>query len=262
MSEARRYSFAAARSNPFGAGSPAQETHHTVTYADAVRRTRWIAVDINADRFTLLMRAPEAQRHTLVPCFDSDYPLASARMRGVIAQMGDTLAQHAAGSTVPLWWATSEDQAEMFSRLGWTVKVDVARANIAISPGPNSGTSGSGVAFPVFSDRGPSGLVVFSGPAISLEADGLFETHARCFALFEAVTRIAAAEKDAAPTVSKREIECLRLAADGHTSEAIATLLGLSVHTANQYLTNTSQKLNAVNRMHAIAKALRLGLIE
>ena len=31
---------------------------------------------------------------------------------------------------------------------------------------------------------------------------------------------------------------------------------------ANQYLSNTTQKLNAVNRMHAVAKALRLGLID
>ena len=39
-------------------------------------------------------------------------------------------------------------------------------------------------------------------------------------------------------------------------------MLKLSVHTANQYLTNTTQKLDAVNRMHAVAKALRMGLIE
>ena len=45
-------------------------------------------------------------------------------------------------------------------------------------------------------------------------------------------------------------------------SDEIATRLGLSVHTANQYLANTTQKLNAVNRMHAVAKALRAGLFD
>ena len=40
----------------------------------------------------------------------------------------------------------------------------------------------------------------------------------------------------------------LKLTANGYTSEEIARLLKLSVHTANQYLTNTAQKLNAVNR--------------
>jgi DNA-binding CsgD family transcriptional regulator len=62
--------------------------------------------------------------------------------------------------------------------------------------------------------------------------------------------------------MSRRELECLSLTADGQTSEEIAARLGLSVHTANQYLTNSTQKLNAVNRMHAVAKALRMGLID
>ena len=38
--------------------------------------------------------------------------------------------------------------------------------------------------------------------------------------------------------------------------------LKLSVHTANQYLTQSAQKLDAVNRTQAVAKALRLGLID
>ena len=42
------------------------------------------------------------------------------------------------------------------------------------------------------------------------------------------------------PTISKRELECLSLTANGLTSEEIADRLGLSVHTANQYLTNTA----------------------
>ena len=58
-----------------------------------------------------------------------------------------------------------------------------------------------------------------------------------------------------------RELECVRLTANGMTSEQIAAALKLSVHTANQYLTNSTQKLNAANRVHAVAKALKLGLI-
>ena len=61
--------------------------------------------------------------------------------------------------------------------------------------------------------------------------------------------------------LSKRDIECLRLTADGLTSEQIAERLGLSVHTANQYVAAAAEKLDAVNRMHAVAKALRAGII-
>ena len=36
------------RKNPFGAASPDGEPGHTLSVADAVRRCRWIAVDVNA----------------------------------------------------------------------------------------------------------------------------------------------------------------------------------------------------------------------
>ena len=90
----------------------------------------------------------------------------------------------------------------------------------------------------------------------------MFDIHARCFSLFDAVARMRPGESAKFPSISKRELECLKLTANGYTSDEIARLLKLSVHTANQYLTNTTQKLNAVNRMHAVAKALRMGLIE
>ena len=109
---------------------------------------------------------------------------------------------------------------------------------------------------------GEAGWSVFFGPDIALEPHDLFEIHARCFSLFEAVTRIRRRDGVTIPSISKRELECLKLTANGYTSEEIARLLKLSVHTANQYLSNTTQKLDAVNRMHAVAKALRLGLID
>ncbi|RUU86100.1 helix-turn-helix transcriptional regulator, partial [Mesorhizobium sp. M7A.T.Ca.TU.009.01.1.2] len=37
--------------NPFGAFTLGSETHHAVTIPDAVRRCRWIAVDMNASAF-------------------------------------------------------------------------------------------------------------------------------------------------------------------------------------------------------------------
>jgi len=97
---------------------------------------------------------------------------------------------------------------------------------------------------------------------MALPEDALYEIHARCFSLFAAVARIRPSDAGRMRSISKRELECLKLTANGNTSEEIARLLKLSVHTANQYLTQSTQKLNAVNRNQAVAKALRLGLIE
>lgn len=64
------------------------------------------------------------------------------------------------------------------------------------------------------------------------------------------------------PRISTREQSCLAWTAEGKTSEEIGIILELSPHTVNHYLGSAARKLGATNRMHAVAKALRLGLIE
>ncbi|MER8570429.1 helix-turn-helix transcriptional regulator [Mesorhizobium sp. M1338] len=238
--------------NPFGAFSLGSETHHAVTIPDAVRRCRWISVDINASAFGLFFVSPSPERARLVPCLDSDYPGIAAATKFISGANGEEIVRHTRISTEPRWW--SDDgvaaMAEMFGNLAWTEQM------APLAPGT------SGIAFPVHADRGQCGLVVFMGPEISLPQDALYEIHARCFSLFAAVARIRPSDAGRMRAISKRELECLKLTANGNTSEEIARLLKLSVHTANQYLTQSTQKLNAVNRNQAVAKALRLGLIE
>ena len=159
---------------------------------------------------------------------------------------------HLRGSTIPFWWNDGPScmSSNHFETLDWCMRKSPLAAKTC------------GIGFPVQAERGQCGLVVFTGPQIALEPDDLYEMHARCFSLFDAVSTARPSDGGKIPLISKRELECLRLTANGFTSEEIARLLKLSVHTANQYLTNTAQKLNAVNRTHAVSKAMRLGLIE
>ena len=238
--------------NPFGAFSLGSETHHAVTIPDAVRRCRWIAVDINASAFGLFFVSPSPERARLVPCLDSDYPGIAVATKFISGANGEEIVRHTRISTEPRWWTDDglAAMAEMFGNLAWTEQM------AALAPGT------SGIAFPVHADRGQCGLVVFLGSEIALPQEALYEIHARCFSLFAAVARIRPSDAGRMRAISKRELECLKLTANGNTSEEIARLLKLSVHTANQYLTQSTQKLNAVNRNQAVAKALRLGLIE
>jgi DNA-binding CsgD family transcriptional regulator len=238
--------------NPFGAFSLGSETHHAVTIPDAVRRCRWIAVDINAAAFGLFFVSPSAERARLVPCFDSDYPGIAVATKFMAGANGEEIVRHARVSTEPRWWADDgvPDSGRVFLELPWATRM----APLA----PDT----TGIAFPVHAERGQCGLVVFLGPEIALPQDALYEIHARCFSLFAAVARIRPGDAGRQRAISKRELECLKLTANGYTSEEIARLLKLSVHTANQYLTQSTQKLDAVNRTQAVAKALRLGLIE
>lgn len=228
------------------------ETQRTVTIPDAVRRCRWMAVDLNASEFALFFLGPSAERPRLAPCFDSSYPGIADVTRQITGGDRSAIVRHARSSSVPCLWDEGAGSASTasFQALGWAMKIEPLA----------EGTSG--LAFPVHAERGQCGLIIFLGAEIALGQEGMFDIHARCFSLFDAVARIRPGEVGKIPSISKREIECLRLTANGYTSEEIARLLKLSVHTANQYLTNTTQKLDAVNRMHAVAKALRMGLIE
>jgi len=62
-------------------------------------------------------------------------------------------------------------------------------------------------------------------------------------------------------TLSVRETECLRLAAQGNTDAAIGRLLSISPRTARFHLENAKKKLGVTTRTQAVAEALRLHAI-
>lgn len=62
--------------------------------------------------------------------------------------------------------------------------------------------------------------------------------------------------------LSRRESEILALVAHGHTAPEVARRLGRSLHTVNTHLRNCYAKLAARNRIDAVARARRRGLID
>lgn len=63
------------------------------------------------------------------------------------------------------------------------------------------------------------------------------------------------------PQLSPREREIMHLMAEGSTAEAIGTQLSVSVETVRTHVRNVVRKLQARNRVHAIALALERGEI-
>ncbi len=215
----------------------------------AVARCRSIATDIGAEDFGLFFVS--ASFEGLHLCFDSSYPLASPRSTFISEGCADALVKHTRVSTAPCWWADgtlSRSESEF-------LRHPLAERTSELLPGV------PGIAFPVFADRGRCGLVIFYGQTMSLTPEQMVDAHARCFWLFHAVAALSATP-ERQTSMTPRETECLKLTAEGYTSDQIAGVLNLSPHTANQYLTNCTQKLNAVNRAHAVAKAIRAGLID
>jgi len=221
------------------------------TMPDIARRLQNIAGECGAAEFTLFMLVAAGDRRRLIPVLDTEHPGISETTRLLALRLGDNFARRIAHSMVPRRWAGSETGAcEAMQALHWADEWDAPDA------------TATGIALPLMAERGQAGCVIFSGGAIATDMAHLADLHGRCFSIFSAVARLRGTQAAKAPAMSRRETECLRLAAEGRTSEEIAVQLGLSVHTANQYIATTARKLNAVNRMHAVAKALRAGLID
>lgn len=62
--------------------------------------------------------------------------------------------------------------------------------------------------------------------------------------------------------VTPREIDCLLWAAEGKSDWDIATILGISRPTVLKHIRSARDKLDAVNRTHAVVKAMRWRLIK
>jgi DNA-binding NarL/FixJ family response regulator len=59
-----------------------------------------------------------------------------------------------------------------------------------------------------------------------------------------------------------RELDVLRLLADGHDTQALARLLGIAPHTVEWHVTHVIEKLRVHSKLQAVIAAARLGLIE
>src|SRR6266849_105920 len=62
--------------------------------------------------------------------------------------------------------------------------------------------------------------------------------------------------------LTRRELEVLRLVAEGRTDREVADLLVLSPRTVNRHLSNIFVKLDVPGRAAAVAYAIRQGLVE
>lgn len=63
-------------------------------------------------------------------------------------------------------------------------------------------------------------------------------------------------------SLSHRECEVLRWAAEGKTSYEIGIILGLTERTINFHIARSIMKLGASNKTNAVVKAMQRGLIE
>lgn len=75
------------------------------------------------------------------------------------------------------------------------------------------------------------------------------------------VLRLVRTDRSHSSSLTSREIEVLRLLADGMTTEQIAGELFVSSNTVRNHVNNIIRKLNVHSRLEAVSYAIRTGLI-
>ena len=220
--------------------------------SDFVSRLQVMQTIIGAEQFAVLRLGghglPSARKLTLSLHNWAQDVDGNARL--LLEAYGPAMLAHLESSMLPLLWEGAGDN--QFVESG--AEPFTTRLPARLLPW-------SGIAFPVRLGAHGNGYVLFMGAFIAPSSDLIVDMHMKsCQVLID---MLAGEEKKLAPAeaLSEREIACLQMAGDGCISEAIAEKMGLSVHTVNAYLGTATTKLDAVNRIQAIAKAIRLGYI-
>ncbi|MCC5972093.1 MAG: autoinducer binding domain-containing protein [Pararhodobacter sp.] len=120
-----------------------------------------------------------------------------------------------------------------------------------------------GANFGLNDNRGNQGAMIFSGDRDIPNVTELAELNLLSNVIFDRLDIQPESNSESITFhLSERERQVLEWASAGKTSWEIASIIELSEHTVNQYLASSILKLGATNRIHAVAKALRLKLID
>src|SRR5690606_27662725 len=131
-----------------------------------------------ASGFSLFFCGAQGEARRLAPVLDDNFPGVSLLSKALSHRGAESFARLASENSVPLWWGGADSRPFLSETAAcWALEIE--------SPAPEA----AGIAFPGAQEGGPHGIVVFSGEDMTLDEKLLCDVHARCFAIFEEVTR-------------------------------------------------------------------------
>ncbi|MEM7598587.1 MAG: LuxR family transcriptional regulator [Pseudomonadota bacterium] len=148
-------------------------------------------------------------------------------------------------------------------RLDWSSKA----AKALLEDAARNGVGNQGFSVPL---RGPNGQFAIFTANHSCDEDTwdmFIETYRRDLLLVAHYFNQKALEFEpdrvpgARPSLSPREVDAITLLALGYGRAQVAQTLAISEHTLRVYIESARHKLGAINTIHAVARALTLGLI-
>jgi DNA-binding CsgD family transcriptional regulator len=232
---------------------PQKKASRTVTLSDFFPRLVAMQRFAHARNFAVLKtnNAGLPSRRKVTSILDNFSPGGEITAAAILDVYGEKLLEHLEVSALPLLW-NGKDEAQTaetpdFAGFVTRIKPRMLKA--------------CGIAFPVRLGSMGNGYAVFTGNYLDLGGESILDLHVKSHQLMMDLLVLDERRPSPDEMLSGREIGCLQLAGDGLVSEEVAEKLGLSVHTVNAYLASATMKLDSVNRVQAIAKAIRLGYI-
>lgn len=166
-----------------------------------------------------------------------------------VEHLAPLLALHVKRSPCPVYWQSQKENSIIVDMPRPAQHIMIAEADL------------SGFALPVHLGSRKTGVAIFFSPSVAISRDMQIDIHRKIYQILRELMELEQREMGRHSAINGRETECLQHAGNGMTSEDIAELLSLSVHTVNAHLSSATSKLDSVNRIQAIAKAIRLGII-
>lgn len=117
------------------------------------------------------------------------------------------------------------------------------------------------VAIPIHDLTPWQGCVILAGRELAVDPAALGEMSYFCAAALRALIDQGRVDGGRPGELSDRERHVLQLTSIGKTAAEIADLLDISQRTVHAHLQNASEKMNASNKTHTVAEALRYGQI-
>lgn len=167
----------------------------------------------------------------------------------------DPLVRHSAKNSLPILWEQCPTDSPLAAQM-----FDEARQH----------GLANGITLPIRAGVGEQALLNLVGYSDPKKISGdiahiVGQAHLMASYLHEAMRRVVISpdiqKRQLPPLLTPREKECLTWAAAGKTNWEIGHILNIAERTAESHLTNAIQKLDAVNRCQAVARAVSMGLV-
>lgn len=153
--------------------------------------------------------------------------------------------------------------SRLFTPVNWVIEDYLGQGNINLRMIEllNEAELGMGVSFPAFGGAGRAQIIGFSGSRGTLTDTEMEQLNFLMIQMHARLSLIGRGGEEEGCTLTPLERQSLTLAAEGAGIAAVAAEVGLSTRTVQYLLASVCRKMRVASIEHAVALALRRGLI-